>query len=292
MRIQKKELRTLAKLFEEHSPLFVVGGFVRNKILNIPSSDIDLCSFCSLDEVNKILKDTEFTIVTKNKKLNTAEIHYKNETYEYSTFREEFYEGGKHNPSIVKFDTNIVQDAKRRDFTINCIYYSLSTHEVIDFYGGTIDLNKKQIKTIETPESVLKDDGARILRLARFASELSFKVEKNTFKTAKQYVKNIEVQSGKTKLQELTKVLSANDNYKNIGNFEIGIKILDKLDAWKYIFKNNEILRDIKKVFNKLNATIRKPNLEHFIYDLFQYYNKKQKTTIGEFRKIFLNSLN
>ena len=292
MRIQKKELRTLAKLFEEHSPLFVVGGFVRNKILNIPSNDIDLCSYCSLDEVKEILKDTEFSLITKNKKLNTAEIHFKNQVFEYSTFREEFYEGGKHNPSIVKFDTNIIQDAKRRDFTINCIYYSLSTHEVIDFYGGTIDLNKKQIRTIETPEIVLKDDGTRILRMARFASELSFKIEKNTFKTAKQYVNNIEVQSYKTKLQELTKILCSNTTYKNIGNFEIGIKILDKLEAWKYIFKNNEVLKNIKTVFNKLNATKREPNLEHFIYDLFCYYKKKSKTTIGEFKKIFINSLN
>ncbi len=291
MRIQKKELRELAKLFYDHSPLFVVGGYVRNKLLNLPLKDIDICSSCSLKEVEEILKNSEFSLVVKNKKLNTAEIRYKNEVYEYSTFREENYdEGGKHNPTYVRFDTNIVQDAKRRDFTINCIYYSLITHEVIDFYGGISDLSKKQIRTIENPDYVLRNDGARILRLARFASELNFSVEKKTLLSAKTYAKNISTQSQKTKLNELTKIITCNKKYKNISNFEAGIKFLDKISAWQYIF-NDDVLKNIKSVYKILSATKRQQTMDSFIFDLYNYYNKIKKTTLSQFKEIFMTAL-
>lgn len=293
MRIQKKELRELAKLFNDHSPLFVVGGFVRNKLLGLPLKDIDLCSSCSLDEVKKILKDTEFEVVVKNKKLNTAEIRYKNEVYEYSTFREEHYnEGGKHNPDYVSFDTNIIQDARRRDFTINCIYYSLSRHEVIDFYGGILDLNKKQVRTIETPKTVLQNDGARILRLARFVGELNFDVEKKTLLYAKEFAKNIASQSQKTKLNELTGIITCNQKYKGVSNFEAGIKFLDKISAWQHLFKNNEILKNVKSVYKILSATKRQQSMDSFIFDMYNYYTQRKKTTLTEFKEIFLSSLN
>ena len=293
MRIQKKELRELAKLFQDHSPLFIVGGFVRNKLLGLPLKDIDICSSCSLDEVKEILNGTKYSLVIKNKKLNTAEIRCNDEVYEYSAFREENYtEGGKHNPSYVRFDTNIVQDAKRRDFTINCIYYSLSTHEIIDFYGGINDLNKKQIRTIETPDFVLQNDGARILRLARFASEFNFSVHKKTLLSAIEYAKNIETQSQKTKLNELVGIITCNQKYKGVSNYEVGIKFLDKISAWKYIFKNDDILKNIKSVYKILSATKRSQSIEHFIFDLYNYYNKKKKTTLSQFNEIFMSALN
>lgn len=292
MRIQKKELRELAKLFYDHSPLFVVGGYVRNKLLGLPSKDIDICSSCSVTQVKEILKDTKYELITKNKKLNTAEIRYKNEVYEYSTFREENYlEGGKHNPNSVRFDTNIVQDAKRRDFTINCIYYSLSSHEVIDFYGGISDLNKGQLRTIENPDFVLQNDGARILRLARFASEFNFSVESKTLSCAKKYAKNISTQSQKTKLNELTKIITCAQKYKGISNFEAGIKLLDKIGAWQYIFKN-DILGKIKSVYKILSATKRQQTMDSFIFDLYNYYIRKTKVTLTEFKEVFLSSLN
>ena len=86
MRIQKRDLKKLALLFEEHSPLFVVGGYVRNKYMDLPLGDIDLCSACSLQEVAEILKGTEFKLNIKNKKLGTAEIIFGNNTYEYSRY--------------------------------------------------------------------------------------------------------------------------------------------------------------------------------------------------------------
>ena len=81
------------------------------------------------------------------------------------------------------------EDAKRRDFTVNALYYDISKDEILDFYTGVADIHSKLLRTVETPEEVLSKDGVRILRLFRFQSELGFKIEKNTLETAIKYAK-------------------------------------------------------------------------------------------------------
>ena len=124
--------------------------------------------------------------------MGTAIISCGDESYQYSCFRREQYgDGGAHSPVTVEFIKDIREDAKRRDFTVNALYYDISKDEILDFYTGVADIHSKLLRTVETPEEVLSKDGVRILRLFRFQSELGFKIEKNTLDAAIKYARNV-----------------------------------------------------------------------------------------------------
>ena len=122
-----EDLEKLAHKLKNKAELFVVGGYVRNSLLGIGDTDIDLCSKLTPEELKTYLKNTNYIVKDKSKKLGTVTISIGDEVYEHTTFRSEEYDGtGKHSPVSICFVDDIRQDAKRRDFTVNCIYYSIT----------------------------------------------------------------------------------------------------------------------------------------------------------------------
>lgn len=236
-----KNLYSLAKLFGLDTPLFVVGGYIRNSLLKLPCRDIDVCGCLKIKDVKKLLAGTEFEVNVKNSKLNTCEIICGKEKYEYATFRKEFYDGeGEHTPSSIDFNATIVEDVFRRDFTCNSLYYEIISGQIIDFFGGQKDIKDKVIKTVATPESVLCNDGVRVLRLIRFACELNFTIAQETFDMAEKYKGNLKSISKDRIRQEFVKILVASKTYKKIDIKSLfnrnrgynGIKLIDKLNLW------------------------------------------------------------
>ena len=201
-------LKNLSKLFP--TDLYIVGGFVRNSLLGIDLVDVDLCSSLTLDKLAKLLEGTAYGFKVKSKTLGTGVITIDDECYEYSVFRREYYgENGEHSPEKVEFITDIQEDAKRRDFTINSIYYDINKDEIIDFYHGVEDIKNKTLRTVENPEFVLSKDGARILRLFRFQCELGFKIEKDTLATALKYASNVKAISNERRTNEMNKIINS-----------------------------------------------------------------------------------
>ena len=140
-------LKKLAKIFPVD--LYIVGGYVRNQIMGLPKTDVDLCGQLKLEEVSSLLQGSMFSFKVKNKALGTGVICDGNEEYEYSCFREEEYaEGGERTPTKVNFIKDVKQDAKRRDFTCNSLYYDIKKDKILDFYGGIEDIKHKILKTI------------------------------------------------------------------------------------------------------------------------------------------------
>ena len=208
----KENLGELSSIFKNHSPLYIVGGFIRDKLLGLNPSDVDLCSALTLDKVKEILQGTKFKICVKNKTFGTATITNEEITFEYSVLREDFYKNGKfykHSPDKVIFTSNINIDATRRDFTINTMYYNLLTNELIDIYNARNHLEQKILKMV-TP-TTLNYDGERILRLVRFAVSLNFSIEENTLDSAKRNAKNVLALSESVKKKFL-------DNTKSYSN--------------------------------------------------------------------------
>ena len=227
--------KNLIKLAEEISvPLYVVGGKVRDTLLNYETNDIDICSALKADEMENVCKKLGYKVNVVNKKLGTLLINpSKDEYYEYTPFRVENYVKG-HSPETVEFVEDISTDAKRRDFSVNSIYVNVLTKEVFDPYEGRKDVEKQQIKCVETPVKVFSSDGLRILRLVRFASKLGFKVEKNTLKTAREMTYMLKDISPERKKKELDEIVNAEKKHNlKVNNF---IKIFNKLNIYKYLF--------------------------------------------------------
>ncbi len=229
-----KELLKLSKLFPED--LYVVGGYVRNCLLKIRSSDIDLASDVDIDEISKILKENGYKVKVKNAKFNSIIITKDGEMYEFTSFRKDFYDdNGKHSPIKVERTKEILEDAKRRDFTINTIYYNISKDEIVDPYHGVVDAQQRILRCINSPEEVLKNDGERILRMVRLVGELNLKIEKKTLKYAHLMAKNVQDISSQRKYTELEKILYCDKRYEETpGNFVKSLKLLNKLGIWQY----------------------------------------------------------
>jgi len=142
------ELKELSNIFlENKKSLYIVGGYVRDSYLGIQSlirDDIDLCSNVTPKQLRKMLEDTNFTVNVKNEKFGVMEIVGKR-TYEFATFRKEIYEDESHHPTSVEFINSLEEDARRRDFRINAIYYDIQTGSFIDPLGGLEDLKDRKI---------------------------------------------------------------------------------------------------------------------------------------------------
>ncbi len=220
-----QSLVNLAQLFT--ADLYVVGGYVRNQILGVKNDDIDICSSLGVEEVEELLKNTKYKVKIKNKALGALEISIGEERFEYTTFRKDFYpNNGQHMPTNVAFIDNVREDAKRRDFTCNAIYYDIKNDKILDFYNGIGDIEKRTLRAIENPDDVFSHDGERILRLFRFQCEFNFKIDKDTLLSAFKYKENLRDVSGERMVHEVTRILHSPNKYKGLSKPNAYMKAL------------------------------------------------------------------
>ena len=230
------ELNTLARLVRERGcELFVVGGHVRNTLLGFRISDTDITSALTPDEITALCQSAGFKVVPKGVDFGMVEIHIGDKSYEHTTFRADSYgEGGSHRPQSVAFSKTPEEDAFRRDFTVNALYASVLTGELIDPTGGLGDIEKRLIRTTTPdPETILKDDGLRIMRLCRFAAELGFDIEEKTFAAAKKCAPLLADISAERVRDELKKILMADAKYGLPAQESVlrGLELMDEVGA-------------------------------------------------------------
>ena len=253
-----KNLKELSDIFSANGhPLYIVGGYVRNALLGFCETDIDLCGTATPQEVALFVPANLYTVEMVNKKLGTLHLHSKlnSEVYEYTTFRAENYpKNGEHSPQSVEFVLDIRQDAKRRDFSANSIYYDIKNDQILDFYDGVKDTRAHILRTVETPEFVFSSDGLRMLRLVRIASELGFKIDKKCFLVAKSMIANLQTISRERFNKEIVSILYADYKYPSVNAVDghiCGLKNLTDLQAWQYVFKQlyttNNLLCEVPK---------------------------------------------
>lgn len=233
-----KDLRLLAQEFKKNNyDLFVTGGFVRDSLINLSSKDIDISSNAPYEKVSLMCKKLKFKCIPVNKKLGTLKIITSTQEYEYTRFRSESYSQGNHSPDSVVFVDDISEDAKRRDLTINALYYNILEDRIIDLVHGQKDLENQIIRTANHPSITLQDDGLRILRVIRFASLLNFKIDKLTYKYLKEYKYKLKDISKERILKELS-TIATSDLTHELSN-QISLSTFNKLDLYPYIFNSS-----------------------------------------------------
>lgn len=174
-------LLAVARVFERAGePVYLVGGAVRNPLMHLPLSDVDVCGPARPERVMALCEGTEVRAVLRAAHFGTVELHVTDadgarHMAEYTTFREDSYRCG-HRPDAVRFTTDLGVDALRRDFSVNALYRRIddgALGPVIDPTGGQKHLEQGVLHTVTPdPDRVLRDDGLRILRAARFQAEL------------------------------------------------------------------------------------------------------------------------
>ncbi|WP_405115144.1 CCA tRNA nucleotidyltransferase [Micromonospora sp. NBC_01405] len=155
--------------------LHLVGGSVRDALLGRLGDDLDFCTDAHPDQTLRIIKGWAESVWETGRDFGTIGCQRDGLRLEITTFRAEAYDQVSRNP-VVEYGTNLADDLRRRDFTINAMAVSLPGHRFTDPHGGLDDLAAKVIRTPGTPAESFGDDPLRMLRAARFAAQLRFTV--------------------------------------------------------------------------------------------------------------------
>lgn len=191
--------------------VYIVGGFIRDKILGREKKEID---FLIVGEGQKFAKEFAQALGVKNinifKNFGTAHFKYEGYDFEFVGSRKESYKKSSRNPTVTS--GTFEDDIKRRDFTINTLTASLNKEnfgEVTDLYNGLEDIKNGIIKTTSDPFITFNDDPLRILRAYRFASELNFKIDEKINQAASELKERLNIISQERITNEFFKILAS-----------------------------------------------------------------------------------
>ncbi len=258
---------------------YIVGGFVRDYLLNNKSSDIDICTNATPRELIKIFPNAKLP----RENIGAVTIYYKNIRFEITTFRREVKYINNRKPIEIEYINNLEEDILRRDFTINTLCMDKDKN-IIDIINGKDDLNNNIIRCVGNSDYKFSEDALRILRAIRFATKLNFRIDEETQKSILKYkylLKNISYNKKKEELDKIFTSLNVSYGIKLLKKFgldkELDIKGLDKLvctdslvgiwaqlDAPNYSF-NKVAMEQI----NNIRECIKLDNLDSFV--LYKY---------------------
>jgi len=223
------------------SPIYLVGGAVRNELLGLPVSDYDICGDLSPERLSEELVGL-FTLRDINPRVGTVKLIGKGGSYEYTRFRKDSYplSSGSHAPVDVTFVSSPEEDAFRRDFTVNALYRRVKDGVILDPTGGLKDIEKRILRTTRDPEAVFSEDGLRLLRLVRLAAELGFDIEEKTLAAAKKYASLLSDISVERKREELERILVADIKYGVSGAVYRALELLREIGLYPYFLPEIE----------------------------------------------------
>ena len=195
-----------------HLECYVVGGYVRDLFLERPSNDIDVVVVGSgiqvASELKKMLGKKAHLSVFRN--FGTAQVKYKDTEVEFVGARKESYQRDSRKPIVE--DGTLEDDQNRRDFTINAMAVCLNKErfgELVDPFDGVYDLEDGIIATPLDPDITFSDDPLRMMRCVRFATQLNFQIEPETYEALKRNADRLKIISGERIADELNKIMLA-----------------------------------------------------------------------------------
>lgn len=219
------------------SPVYLVGGSVRDIILGRTPKDYDFTTPLSPDEVELKVRVAKRKPYTIGKKFGTIGFKVADQLgnfqyVEVTTFRRESYQAGNRKPEV-EFVSDLIEDLSRRDFTMNAI--ALDKDEYFDPFGGRIDILAKKIKTVGKPKERFTEDPLRMLRVARFASQLNFDIDPNIIGVSRKMASQILNISKERWIQEIDKILLSSEPAKGLG-------IIKDMGLMKYMLPEVSVL--------------------------------------------------
>lgn len=281
--------------------LFIVGGAVRDAILGIEPKDYDLTTDALPDNVENILNKYDIKNLPVGKAHGVINAYIDGNEYQIATFRNEYYsETDKRRPEKVEF-TDIEDDAKRRDLTINALYYDIDTGEIVDLVGGVQDLKNDVVRTVGNPDDRFNEDRLRKLRAIRFAGrfgsdlddDVDISLQKNSSlegisseRIKDEFMAGIESSKSTIRFLELIDKYNLFDSiFKGLNVSKDFIENKDPIIVVSRLLKNNDI-STIGKILNNLTYSVDEIrditfliNLKNLSLDNVLQLKKLQKNT-------------
>ena len=242
--------------------LYVVGGAVRDAILGDNPKDFDLATDAKPDEVLKIAKDNKFSTAEVGKSFGVVIVNGN----EIATFRKDIGKGRR--PSSVDY-TDIEGDVRRRDLTVNALFYDLDKKEIVDLVGGIADLKKKKIRTVGKAEDRFEEDPLRKLRALRFQARLGGTFDKDLLSSLQKDPTLKGVSSERIRDEFVKSLKSAKNPQKYMEmNDKIGFTklILPNLKVTKPYINDNDYILFLSSILRKNPPTYLSKSLNKLTY--------------------------
>ena len=234
---------------------YLIGGYVRDLLLQRPSKDIDVVVVGSGIDIAKAVaqKLGKNTHVSIFKTYGTAQVKNRQYELEFVGARRESYQQESRNPIVE--DGTLEEDQNRRDFTINALAICLNKArfgELIDPFDGISDLEQKILRTPLNPDITFSDDPLRMLRAIRFATQLEFRIADDTLEAITRNSQRITIITKERVLDELNKIMAAPKP-------SIGFRLLDKCELLPLVFPEMAALKGVEK----RGSRAHKDNFDH-----------------------------
>jgi poly(A) polymerase len=233
--LEKAGLLVIQKLRDKKYEAYFAGGYVRDIKLGLIPHDIDIATSAKPEKIEKIFSRT----IPTGKAFGVIRVKENGLWFEVATFRIDLPSKDARHPAGIKF-TSAKEDAKRRDFTINALFFDPVKSEIIDYVGGLKDLKNKTLKFIGSAQKRINDDHLRILRAVRFKNALGFKMSKTDLETIKKNAEKIITVSAERIQDEFRKMLTRRNRAKSIED-------LEKLKILKHILPELSATRGVKQ---------------------------------------------
>ena len=229
-KISPKALSVIERLQNAHYKAYLVGGCIRDLLVGKTPKDFDVSTNATPEQVRKVFENSRII----GRRFKIVHVVFGKEIIEVTTFR-----GDSNNHKNKKlrvssdsgmlvrdnvYGQDIDEDASRRDFTINAIYYDSHNETILDFHGGLYDLNAGIIDIIGDPQTRYLEDPVRIIRALRFSAKLGFKLSKRTADPIAKLAVNLREVSSARMFEEVNKLFltgHGSESFKILRNFKI-----------------------------------------------------------------------
>jgi len=266
--IPEEIINIIKKLQSANFEAYLVGGCVRDILMNREPKDWDITTNAKPEEIQKLFPNNIYENKFGTVAVKTDSDDEQLKIIEITTFRLEGKYTDKRHPDEVKFAKTIEEDLSRRDFTINAIALKPNTQnlkpELVDPYNGQEDIKNKLIRSVGEPEKRFNEDALRLMRAIRFSVQLGWEIEKKTFAALKKEAGFIEMIAKERIRDEFIKIIMSSLAKK-------GIELLEEVDLLKFIVP--ELRQGINNGQNKHHIyTIWEHNLRALDYAVKKNY--------------------
>lgn len=224
------DLRRLEAQFRRQGhQLYVVGGYLRDLLLELPieDKDVDLATNAHPDQTLALVRALGWPSYEVGKRFGTIGVRHGNGTIEITTFRTDTYQGDDRHPEVT-FGDSILDDLVRRDLTINSLAVSLADGPLLDPAGGLKDLRRHRIRITGDPAQRFAEDPLRLMRVVRFAAQLGFQLDEGTEAAVQHTASSLASVSRERVRDELNKILLS-------PRVAFGLRLLVELDLMAQI---------------------------------------------------------
>lgn len=232
---EKRAVQIIDRLIAGGHQAVLAGGCVRDRLRGVPPKDYDIATSAKPEQVQKLFNKT----IPVGAAFGVIIVMEENDAFEVATFRHDGpYKDGRH-PESVSFGS-LEEDALRRDFTVNGLFFDTKKNQILDFVKGEDDLKKKLIRAIGDPKKRFEEDHLRMLRAIRFAVQLEFEIDPPTLKVIKELAPLLAKVSKERIRDEFSKILTSSNPAR-------GVRLLDETRLIEHIIPEVDTLKGVEQ---------------------------------------------